>query len=87
MTSLVPPRPPLTSRQRAAYEFIRSRARAGASPTIREIAAQLGIRSTNGVCVHLRALQRKGYIERVPNRSRGIRVLDDSGLPFLGEIA
>ncbi len=32
------------------------------SPTYREIGAHFGIRSTNGVSDHLRALTRKGYI-------------------------
>ena len=36
---------------------------------------EFGIKSSNGVSDHLNALERKGYIERHFNISRGIRVL------------
>lgn len=34
-----------------------------------------GIKSTNGINDHLRALERKGYITRDPLKSRAIRVV------------
>lgn len=46
----------------------------GHPPTIREIAAHLGITSTNAVNDHLVALDRHGLIERVASRSRGTRI-------------
>jgi len=45
-------------------------------PTVREIARQFGIRSPNGVICHLDALERKGLIRRVPNRYRGIELVE-----------
>lgn len=55
----------LSPRQSDVLEFIRAyRETNGESPTIREIGAHLGIRSTNGVDDHLRKLEAKGYIER-----------------------
>lgn len=65
----------LTERQRAVLEFIHSSIEErGYPPTLREIGQQLGIRSTNGVNDHLRALQRKGYLTREDMKSRTLRV-------------
>ena len=44
----------------------------GVPPSIRQIGTALGIRSTNGVRLHLQALQKKGYIRRSQRTSRGI---------------
>ena len=44
-------------------------------PSIREIGEEFGIRSTKTVSEHLRALADKGYLERDPSRSRGVRIL------------
>ncbi|MDP6945611.1 MAG: transcriptional repressor LexA [Myxococcota bacterium] len=42
----------------------------GYPPTIRELGAELGIRSPQGVSDHLAALERKGYIQRTAWQSR-----------------
>ncbi len=56
------PREPLTERQEAILRFIARQAeKQGYPPTIREIGEQFGIRSTNGVNDHLKALERKGH--------------------------
>jgi repressor LexA len=66
----------LTERQEKVLHFIEKEiARRGFPPTIREIGGHLGIRSTNGVNDHLRALQRKGYITREGQKSRTLKVL------------
>ncbi|TVP45972.1 MAG: hypothetical protein EA350_07910 [Gemmatimonadales bacterium] len=44
-------------------------------PSIREIGEEFGIRSTKTVSEYLSALAAKGYLERDPSRSRGIRIL------------
>jgi repressor LexA len=41
-------------------------------PTIREIGLAVGIRSTNGVNDHLKALERKGYLSRSEMKSRAL---------------
>ncbi len=65
---------PLTERQEAILEFIRHSIRErGYPPTLREIGAQMNIRSTNGVSDHLRALERKGYLRREDMKSRALR--------------
>ena len=45
----------------------------GYPPTLREIGNKLGIRSTNGVNDHLRALERKGFLTREDMKSRTLR--------------
>ncbi len=44
-------------------------------PSIREIGEEFDIKSTKTVSEHLRALADKGYLERDPSRSRGVRIL------------
>lgn len=63
----------LTRRQREVLDTIaQAIEESGYPPTIREIGDALGIRSTNGVNDHLKALERKGYIERGDAKSRAI---------------
>lgn len=65
---------PLTERQQAILDFIQHSIRTrGYPPTLREIGAKMGIRSTNGVSDHLRALERKGYLRREDKMSRALR--------------
>jgi len=69
----------LTHRQEQTLEFIRrSIEQRGYPPTLREIGQYMGIRSTNGVNDHLRALERKGYLRREDMKSRALRLVDDS---------
>jgi repressor LexA len=64
----------LTQRQQMVLDFIRqSINERGYPPTLREIGARMGIRSTNGVNDHLRALERKGYLTREDMKSRALR--------------
>src|SRR5881409_3409414 len=67
----------LTQRQQMVLDFIRqSITDRGYPPTLREIGARMGIRSTNGVNDHLRALERKGYLTREDMKSRALRPRD-----------
>jgi len=65
---------PLTDRQREVLDFIKANI-GFYGPTVREIAAAMSITSPNGVVVHLKALQRKGYIKRASNKARAVEVL------------
>lgn len=66
----------LTNRQREVLTHIRAALeRTGRPPTLRELGARLGIRSTNGVRDHLEALVAKGYLARDPHSARGLRLL------------
>jgi repressor LexA len=64
----------LTDRQREILDFItRSIRDRGYPPTLREIGLHFGIRSTNGVNDHLRALEKKGHLQREDLKSRALR--------------
>ncbi|MBM80422.1 MAG: hypothetical protein CMJ78_07490 [Planctomycetaceae bacterium] len=66
----------LTKRQREIFEYICSCTdKNGFSPTVREIDDEFGIRSPNGVATHLKALEKKGFIDRRGSSARGLRVL------------
>ncbi len=93
----------LTDRQREILAFIvRETETRGFPPTIREIGEEMEIRSTNGVNDHLKALERKGYLNRGEQQSRslvptkrarlvlGLGAKKDNGMievPLLGKVA
>jgi repressor LexA len=78
---------PLTDRQRAVLDYIgRSIEHRGYPPTLREIGEHLGIRSTNGVNDHLKALEKKGYLEREDLKSRALRPISADGVGPTGQI-
>src|SRR5512135_576415 len=69
----------LTKRQEQTLDYIRqSIEQRGYPPTLREIGEYMGIRSTNGVNDHLRALERKGYLTREDMKSRALKLVDDA---------
>jgi repressor LexA len=66
----------LTKRQAQTLDYIKqSIEERGYPPTLREIGEFMGIRSTNGVNDHLRALERKGYLRREDMKSRALRLV------------
>ena len=63
----------LTERQLEVLRFIaRQVEERDYPPTIREIGEALGIASTNGVNDHLKALEKKGYLQRDAAKSRAL---------------
>lgn len=67
-------RQPVTKRQAAVVRTIVAlTAQQGYPPTIRELAAKMGISSPNGVACHLRALRQKGYVVWVEGKTRTLR--------------
>src|SRR5277367_619089 len=78
----------LTQRQQMVLDYIRqSIVDRGYPPTLREIGARMGIRSTNGVNDHLRALERKGYLTREDMKSRALRPVRLESEPLFGRNA
>lgn len=76
----------LTIRQQEILGYIQVHMREEATwPSFREIQAHFGFASTNAVMGHLRALERKGYISRVPGQARTFRItmdFDDENVPL-----
>jgi len=91
----------LTYRQEEVLGYLQVYMREhGTWPSFREIEEHFGFRSTNAVMGHLRALERKGYITRVPGQARTFRInfdltdgarpddaLDVVDIPIFGSIA
>jgi repressor LexA len=81
----------LTSRQRQILGLIRSTIeQTGIPPTRADICDHFNFRSPTAAEDHLRALARKGEIELLPGRSRGIRLTRVelmTGLPLIGRVA
>ncbi len=82
----------LSARQREILEFMHERlVEDQVMPSYREIGDAMGIKSTNGVSDHVKALERKGYLDRRGGGGRGALAraltLTDSALMELGVAA
>lgn len=84
---------PLTSLETLVYQYLLDfTAENTYQPSIRDIGARFKIKSTKTVSDLLQSLTRKGYIERDPARSRGVRLLGFAGaintqpIPYYGRI-
>lgn len=78
----------LTPRQQEILDFIRNSVEVlGAPPTRVEIAQAFGFASPNAAEDHLRALAKKGAITLEPGSARGIRLVEQLGLPLVGSVA
>lgn len=85
---------PLTPIERRVYHFLLDfLAENTYQPSIREIGKRFRIKSTKTVSDLLQSLAEKGYIERDPSRSRGVRLLGFAAaaqtqpVPVYGKIA
>lgn len=85
----------LTGRQRQVLQFIEDRQRQdGFVPTLQETAKHFGFKSANTVREHLRLIEKKGFLRRVPGCSRALVIVrpgrtahpDSVEVPLLGRI-
>ena len=84
---------PLTPLERRIYNYLIDFLTENTyQPSIREIGKKFRVKSTKTVSDLLQSLADKGYIERDPSRSRGVRLLGYSGVtrtvpvPYYGKI-
>lgn len=74
-----------TERQRQVLRAIhRAVVEHGVPPTLRELGAELGIKSNNGVNDHLKLLMSKGLLQRAGGSARSLR-LTTAGLRAIGD--
>lgn len=77
----------LTTRQREVLERIEASIRErGFPPSVREIAAQMGLASAAGVHKHIKALVRKGYLSKADYLSRSLRPIRSGEAPRTAEV-
>ena len=79
----------LTAQQIKVFDVIKeSMQNNGYPPTRAEIARILDFKSVNAAESHIKALVKKGAIEKVPGSSRGIKLVEEaSGIPLVGSVA
>ncbi|WP_322199657.1 transcriptional repressor LexA [Acutalibacter intestini] len=79
----------LTPSQQKVYDYIMKATPSGVPPTVREICAATGLRSTSTVHAHLKTLERLGYITRDAGLNRSIRLEGSqpaAQVPILGRV-
>ncbi|WP_232099051.1 LexA family transcriptional regulator [Gimesia aquarii] len=59
----------------------------GQAPSVREIGRHFGIKSTNGVCNHLKALERKGRLIRREFMYHSLEVVDNLRMRLGGVVS
>jgi len=86
----------LTPRQLEIYDYLRHWVEEqGQAPTMAEICLHFGLKSTSTVHQALAILERRGFIRRIPNISRGIELIEQAEsaadtrheVPLLGVVA
>ena len=74
-------RAPLSAVEESVYHFLLDHlAEHTFQPSVRDIGRQCRIASTKSVTDVLASLEAKGYIERAPGRSRGVKLIGYAGL-------
>ena len=64
----------ISESERKAYEFIKQRIEEGYAPSVREICAGCGFKSTSTAHRAIRLLTEKGYLEKQDKLNRAIRL-------------
>ena len=80
---------PLTKSQQKIYNFLKDRSQYGFPPSVREICAATGLKSTSTVHAHLKALEHAGYITRDAGLNRAIRIESyeqTAQVPIIGKV-
>ena len=79
----------LTAQQIKVFDVIKESLQSnGYPPTRAEIAKILDFKSVNAAESHIKALVKKGVIQKVPGSSRGIKLVEEiSGIPLIGSVA
>lgn len=79
---------PLNDKQQRILEYLQERVPTGLPPTVREICAATGIKSTSSVHTYLKVLEENGYIQRDSRLNRAIHMPGESisRVPLLGRV-
>ncbi len=79
----------ISEKDRQVYEYIKARIDEGYAPTVREICAELGFKSTSTAFRCINSLTENGYLEKSEGRNRAIKLARASGavtVPLVGTV-
>lgn len=78
----------VTENEKMVFEFIKDRIEEGYPPTVREICAEFGFKSTSTAHRYINNLTAKGLLEKGNNQNRGIRLTGGNGMkiPLVGTV-
>jgi repressor LexA len=65
----------LTEKQQDVLDFLKLCKKTQIPPSTRDIQAKFGFASQNSAMGHLKALEKKGYIQRFSKKARAIKIL------------
>lgn len=78
----------VTENEKMVFEFIKDRIEEGYPPTVREICAEFGFKSTSTAHKYINNLTAKGLLEKGNNQNRAIRLTGGNGMkiPLVGTV-
>lgn len=78
----------VTENEKMVFEFIKDRIEEGYPPTVREICAEFGFKSTSTAHRYINSLTAKGLLEKGNNQNRAIRLTGGNGMkiPLVGTV-
>ena len=78
----------VTENEKMVFEFIKDRIEEGYPPTVREICAEFGFKSTSTAHRYINNLTAKGLLEKGNNQNRAIRLIGGNGMkiPLVGTV-
>ena len=78
----------VTENEKMVFEFIKDRIEEGYPPTVREICAEFGFKSTSTAHRYITNLTAKGILEKGNNQNRAIRLTGGNGMkiPLVGTV-
>lgn len=78
----------VTENEKMVFEFIKDRIEEGYPPTVREICAEFGFKSTSTAHRYINNLTAKGLLEKGNNQNRAIRITGGNGMkiPLVGTV-
>ena len=76
------------TKEKMVFEFIKDRIEEGYPPTVREICAEFGFKSTSTAHRYINNLTAKGLLEKGNNQNRAIRLTGGNGMkiPLVGTV-
>ncbi len=81
---------PINEMQKRIYEYLIEKSQDGVPPSVREIGAAVGLKSTSSVQSNLDTLEEAGYIQRDPMLKRSIRIVGQAEnithVPLVGTV-